>query len=383
LRRTIDGRSIVYLDSAATSLKPQPVINAMLRFYTEMTANVHRAVHRLSEEATEAYEGARETVARLVNADSREIAFVRNATEGINVVAHTLCDRGPVAMLLTEHHSNQLPWRTQDCLVLDVHRDGSVDLDAARRDIKARKPALLAISTISGGLGVRCPVGELTAVARSVGAAVLLDLSQSVGHEPVDLQAVDCDYACFSGHKMLAPSGIGVLYQREDAPIKVEPLLVGGSMVHAVHTDDYELRPFPWSIEAGTPNIEGAIGLGAACDYLDRVGVENIQAHCAALVDRARGGLRKIERVRLVAADEVASDSIVSFTVRGLESHGVARMLSNRYGIMIRSGYHCAQPAHEALGLGETARASVHLYNTAAEIDAFIEGVRTLAAVAS
>ena len=380
LEREIDGRTVTYLDSAATSLKPQAVIDAVTGFYTGYTANVHRAVHALSEEATEAFEGARETVARFVNADTREIAFVRNATDAINVVAHTLRGKGCVIHPLSEHHSNLLPWRGGETVALDVLPGGELDLQAALRRIREVRPALLTMSTVSNALGNKLPISELTACAHEVSAYVMLDLSQSVGHEPVDVRALGCDFACFSGHKMLGPSGVGVLYRREGMADAVQPILVGGAMVHEVHVADHTYQPYPWGIEAGTPNIEGVIALGVACDYLENVGVDAIRVHCRHLTDHARAGLEKLKNVKIYGgAGEALSDSIVTFTVNGLAAHGVARMLSNRFAIMVRSGYHCAQPFHEACGIPETVRASVHLYNTVEEIRAFVKAVSIVA----
>lgn len=386
LSRMLDGRPLIYLDSAATSLKPQAVIDAMLRFYTQYTANVHRAVHQLSEEATEAFEESRARIARFINAESRDVAFVRNATEAINVVAMSVLqcrDRegagsGVIVMLpITEHHSNLLPWRGGRVVYLDVRPTGEIDLDAALNQIETQRPSLLALSLVSNALGLRAPVSELTAATRRVGGRVLLDVSQAVGHEPVDVRVLDCDYACFSGHKMLGPSGIGVLYQREGGAA-LRPMLVGGSMVQHVHADSVEYQPFPWGLEAGTPHIEGVLGLAAACDYLDDVGLERIAAHCRLLAETARSGLRKLPRVRVLGALDQPAESIVAFQVEGVSPHGVARILSNRHGMMVRSGYHCAQPMHEELRLGESVRMSVHLYNTLDEIEAFVRAVELL-----
>lgn len=380
LKREIDGRRVTYLDSAATSLKPQVVIDAVTGFYSGYTANVHRAVHALSEEATEAFEGARETVARFVNADTREIAFVRNATDALNVVAHTLRGKGTVIHPLSEHHSNLLPWRAGETVAFDVLPGGGFDLDSAIHRVREVKPALLTMSAVSNALGTKLPVSELTKCAHAIGAYVMLDLSQSVGHEPVDVRALACDFACFSGHKMLGPSGVGVLYRREGVADEIQPLLVGGSMVHEVHVKNHAYQPYPWGIEAGTPNIEGVIALAAACDYLEEVDVGAIRVHCRHLTDQIRDGLEKIKNVNVYGdAGEARSDSIVSFTVDGLAAHGVARMLSNRFAMMVRSGYHCAQPFHEACGIPETVRASVHLYNTADEAREFVEAVSVIA----
>ncbi len=382
LERDLSGRQLIYLDSAATSLKPQAVIDAVTGFYTRYTSNIHRAVHALSEEATEAFEDARATVARFLNADIREVAFTRNATEALNVVSHSLRDRGPVVMPLSEHHSNLVPWRAGNSVVLKAMPDGQVDIEAARRTIAETKPALVAMSTVSNGLGITLPVAELTAAARDAGAMVLLDVSQSCGHEPVDVVELDCDFACFSGHKMLAPSGIGVLYQREGLEHSLEPLLIGGAMVHEVHVEDHTFRPFPWCMEAGTPNIEGAIGLAAACDYLDAIGLDVVQSHCRHLTSMVRAQLEALPQVDVHVSGPSASDSMVTFSSKSVAAHGVARMLSNRFGIMVRSGYHCAQPVYESCGIPESVRASVHLYNTAEEMDSLVEAVSVVSKMA-
>lgn len=378
LRREIAGRPLIYLDSAATSLKPRCVIDAVTRFYTDYTSNVHRAVHTLSEEATEGYEGARETVARFINADAREVAFVRNSTEAINIVAYSMVERGAIAFAVSEHHSNQLPWRWKRPVPLEVTATGEIDLEAARRAIREAKPVLLAVSTVNNALGVRQPYEELAKAGREVGGSILLDVSQCAGHRPIDVQDLDCDFLCFSGHKMLGPSGIGVLYKREDGGCSIDPLMIGGSMVHEVHRESQTYRPFPWCLEAGTPNIEGAIGLAAACDYLNGVGLERIERHCRELAQSTRKRMAAINAVTLVGPPDRADSGIVPFNIRGMEAHGVARILSNRFGILVRSGFHCCQPLHEACNFGETVRASFHLYNTAEEVDRLVEAVDTV-----
>lgn len=378
LSREIEGKPLIYLDSAATALKPQQVIDAVCSFYTKYTANVHRAVHLLSEEATEAFEAARVTVARFINADSREIAFVKNATDALNLVAHTLRKRGLVITPLSEHHSNLLPWRNGEVVVLPHNADGTIDLEKGLELIRSCKPALVSFSTISNALGVQLAVEQLTQTAREVGAYVLLDLSQSVGHVPVDVQSMDCDFACFSGHKMLGPSGVGVLYQREGLDVKIEPITVGGEMVHEVHVDGHVERPWPWCLEAGTPNIEGILGLAAACDYLSMVDVEDIASHCQALTTYLKEKLNKMTGIKVVSPMDAEPGSSVSFAVDGVEAHGVSRILSNRYAMMLRSGFHCAQPLHEVCGLPETVRASFHLYSTLDEVEQLLEGLEVV-----
>jgi cysteine desulfurase/selenocysteine lyase len=376
LNRRIEGRPVIYLDSAATALRPQRVIDEVMRFYTEFTANVHRAVHQLSEEATEAFEGAREEIARFIGAEAREIAFVRHATEAFNLVARSLPEGAVVAVPDSEHHSNLLPWRRHKVVRLEVDAGGSVVPAAAVEAIRNGHPNLLTFSPVGNALGTRQPVAELVAAAHEVGSAVMLDVSQSVGHEPLDVHALGCDYLCFSGHKMMGPGGVGLLYVRGGLEGSLRPLLEGGAMVLNVGIDDYELQSFPWSMEAGTPNIEGVLGLAAACRYLNAVGLEAIENHGKALGKTLRAGLATIPRVRVHGGSK--DGTITSFTMDGLKAHGVARLLSNRHAIMVRSGYHCAQPLHETHGLPETIRISTHLYNTAGEIDACLEAIETI-----
>ena len=258
---------------------------------------------------------------------------------------------------------------------MSVDETGCVDLGRAQADLRRERPGLVAASTIGNAFGTRQPVSELATLARELGAEVLLDVSQSVGHEAVDVGQLDCDYVCFSGHKMLGPSGVGVLWVRSGREAKLRPLLHGGSMVLRVGLDDCELQPHPWCLEAGTPNIEGVLGLAAACDYLDGVGIDKIEQHNQALVSAFRSGLTTIPRIEVNGAKNSPESAITSFCMAGLQAHNIARLLSNRFGIMVRSGYHCAQPLHAVCGLPETVRVSVHLYNTMKEIGACIEAL--------
>ena len=380
LERRINDRPMIYLDNAATSLKPRAVVDAVTGFYTRSCANIHRAVHALSQEASELYEDARERIARFINAEEEEIVFVRNATEAINLVARCLPRDGAVVTTLMEHHSNYLPWQAgRETRVAGVLGDGRLDVDDFDAKLGQGGVALAAFTHVSNGLGVVNPVADLTALARKRDALVLLDGSQSVPHRPCDVKQLGCDFFVFSGHKMLGPSGIGVLYGREDLLEKMPPFLMGGDMISAVHREDYELADLPYKFEAGTPNIEGVIGLGAAVDYLSSVGMEAIHDHERRLLELAVEGLGTVDRVTLHGPDSMAQrSSVVSFALEGLEPHGLARMLSNRYSIMLRSGYHCAQPLHEALDLLQSARASFYLYNTEDEVRQLVEAVRTL-----
>jgi cysteine desulfurase/selenocysteine lyase len=377
LRRKLGGRPVIYLDSAATALKPQAVIDAVTRYYTDCTANVRRGVHALSEEASDLFEAARERVARFINADAREIVFVRSATEALNLVANSMPLKATIATSFAEHHSNLLPWRARNVVNLELDATGRIDVDHAGLRFKTAKPALVTFSSVGNAFGVRQPEAGLTEVAHTSEAKVLLDVSQSIGHEPVDVQLLNCDYLCFSGHKMLGPTGVGVLYVRAGTEEQLRPLLLGGSMVKSVGLDNYTPLEFPWGFEAGTPSIEGVFGLAAACDYLDSIGLDVIHEHTIALTDQLREELEQINRVR-VHGNSNDDSAIVTFSVAGLEAHGVARILSNRHAILVRSGFHCAEPLHRARNLPETVRVSVHLYNTAGEIDTCARAVRMI-----
>ena len=369
LKRMIDGRPLIYMDSAATSLKPKPVIEAIVRFYTESCANIHRGVHLLSTEASELYDEARRKVARFLNADEEEIVFVRNATEAINLVCHSLHRAGAVVATLADHHSVTLPWlERRELHYVGIGRDGLLNMSNLRKVISCR-PALVCFPHVSNALGAVTPVQEAIALAHEAGALVLVDGSQSVPHMPTDVRGLDCDFLVFSGHKMLGPSGIGVLFGRRNLLEEMQPFLRGGAMNKQVHKGSYVPEDLPGKFEAGTPNIEGAIGLGAAVDYLEAVGMEMVEAHTRELTKAALRELANVDKIRihgpLDPKDRIAS---VAFDLPGLEAHGLAKILSNRYAIMVRSGYHCAQPLHEELGIPQTVRASFFLYNTIEEI---------------
>jgi cysteine desulfurase / selenocysteine lyase len=371
-----DDQPLVYLDSAATSLKPEQVIDAVSGFYRAYTANVHRSVHRLSEEATDAYEGAREKVARFINADSREVAFTRNASEALNLIALNYPQKS-VAFCQSEHHSNLLPWMRGDYTIFPLDKYKRIDIAAATEIIEAKRPGIVTLASISNALGIHQPFEEIARCAHNAGALVVADLSQSVGHESVDVLALECDFACFSSHKMLGPSGVGVLYQREGLSDPLTPHYVGGEMVHEAHIEGYEARPFPWGMEAGTPNIEGVIGLGAAVDYLEGVGLNEIEAHCLALASQLKSSLASLDNVEVAEFDNPHQESaIVTFRVGDIDAHGVSRILSNRSNIMVRSGFHCAQPLHELYGMAESVRASFHLYNSQNDVSRLVEAVK-------
>jgi cysteine desulfurase/selenocysteine lyase len=371
LRRVIDGRPLIYLDSAATSLKPQPVIDAIMEFYTRSTANIHRGVHLLSMEASDLYDEARRKIARFLNADEEEIVFVRNATEAINLVCHCLPLSGSVAVTVADHHSVLLPWSGRRQIdYVGIDDTGMLDM-ADLKKVVLKKPALVCLPHVSNALGAITPIAEAVAIAREAKALILIDGSQSVPHMPTDVRKLGCDFLVFSGHKMLGPSGIGILYGKRELLDRMQPFMLGGSMVKEVRKNSYRPEDLPGKFEAGTPNIEGAIGLGAAVEYLEEIGMANVEAHVRTLTAAALSELADKHRFRVHGPlDPNHRSASISFELPGLEAHGLARILSNRYTIMVRSGYHCAQVLHEELGIQQTVRASFYIYNTLDEIRA-------------
>jgi cysteine desulfurase / selenocysteine lyase len=384
-REIAPGIPLVYLDSAATSQKPNSVIDAMNGYYYGHNANIHRAVHRLAEEATEMYEGARRKVVGFLDAESpQEIIFTRNATEGINLVMRSWASvqvQTGDAILLSEmeHHSNMVPWQilAQEKQIrleyIPVTSDGELDMDAYR-GLLAHGPKLVAISHMSNMLGTINPVEEIIRRAHEAGAKVIVDGAQSVPHIPVSVRRLDADFYVFSSHKMLGPTGIGVLYGKRALLESMPPFMGGGDMIKRVSYSGFEPAALPHKFEAGTPAIAEAVGLGAAIDYLDRVGLENIHLHEQMLVRHAIERLVEVPGVRIFGPSAEKRGGLVAFSMDVAHPHDVAQILDSR-GIAVRAGHHCAMPLHEKLGVGATTRASFYLYNMPSEIDALIEGL--------
>ncbi|MCP3162813.1 cysteine desulfurase [Myxococcus qinghaiensis] len=384
LRQEVRGRPLVYLDSAATAQKPQAVIDAIVRFYQHDNANVHRGVHILSERATEAYEGARETVRGFLNArDAREIIFVRGTTEAINLVAQTYGRKhvGPgdeILITQMEHHANIVPWRMlceqtgATLRVIPVDDRGELVLDAVDA-LLTEKTRILAVTHVSNALGTVNPVKELTRRAHAKGIPVLVDGAQSVTHFPVDVQDLGCDFYALSGHKLFGPTGIGVLYGRLERLEPMPPYQGGGDMILSVTMEKITYNRVPHRFEAGTPNLEGAVGLAAAIRYLQALGLDAIAEHDRALMAYATQALESVPGLRLVGtAREKAG--VLSFTLEDIHPHDVGTIL-DREGICIRTGHHCAQPVMQHFKLPATARASLALYNTREDVDALVRGL--------
>lgn len=384
LSQEVHGRPLVYLDNAATTQKPQAVIEALEAYYTADNANVHRGVHLLSERATQAYEAARRRIRRFLNAaEDREIVFVRGTTEAINLVAQTYGRRmvgsgDEILITALEHHSNIVPWQMlceekgAALRVAPIDDAGEVDLDAYERLLGPRT-RLVAIAHVSNALGTVLPLGRMIEAAHRQGVPVLVDGAQAVAHMPVDVQALGCDFYAFSGHKVYGPTGIGVLYGRAELLERMPPFQGGGDMIKAVTFEKTVYNDLPYKFEAGTPNIAGAIGLGTALEYLDGLGLDRAAAYEHELLAYGTERLLAIPGVRLIGtAREKAS--VLSFVMEGAHAHDVGTIL-DREGIAVRTGHHCAMPVMTRFGLAATTRASLALYNTREELDALCAGL--------
>lgn len=386
LAEQVHERPLVYLDNAATSQKPRAVIDALQTYYATYNANIHRGLHALSERATAEYEAARARVASFINAaHPHEVIFTRGTTEAINLVARGWGDENvgegdEILLTEMEHHSNLVPWqmlakRTGASLrYIPMDDEGRIDLEAFARMFGPRS-RLVAVTHMSNVLGTITPAAELIEIAHQHDVPVLLDAAQSTPHLPVDVQALEADFVAFSGHKMLGPTGIGVLYGRESLLDAMEPLFGGGSMIRVVELHQSSWTTLPEKLEGGTPNIAGAIGLGAAVDYLQTAGMPNVASHEHELTEYALNLLSDLDGVRLFGPKDARDrGGVISFYVGDVHPHDVGTLL-DADGIAVRAGHHCAQPLMRKLGVAATARASLYLYNTAAEVDCLADGI--------
>jgi cysteine desulfurase / selenocysteine lyase len=384
LRREVRGGRLAYLDNAATTQKPQAVIDAIGRYYTESNANVHRGVHLLSEIATEAYEGAREKVRAFFNArHTHEIVFTRNATEGINLVAHSfgrsrVNEGDEVLISAMEHHSNIVPWqllceaRGARLKAAPIDDRGELIMEEFERLIGPRT-RLVAITHMSNALGTVNPVAEIVRIAHGRSVPVLIDGSQAAYHMPVDVQALDCDFYVATGHKLYGPTGIGVLFGKSALLADMPPFLGGGDMISSVTLERSTWNALPYKFEAGTPDIAGAIGLGAAIDYVGGIGLDRVAHHEQDLLAYATGAIESVDGVRILGTAR-AKASVLSFTMEGIHPHDIGTIV-DRDGVAIRTGHHCAQPVMERFGVPATARASLAMYNTREDIDALVRAL--------
>lgn len=379
------GKKLVYLDSAASSQKPSVVIDAMDHYYRHSNANIHRGVHKLAEEATDLYEQARKKIAVFINAPKqKQIIYTRNTTESINLVAQSwgrkFLKAGDLVVLTQmEHHSNIVPWHmlvAQLGIRLEFTRvtpDGKLDLDHFKQ-LLAQEPKLVGFTHMSNVLGTINPAKEMISLAHAAGAITLVDGAQSVPHFPVDVQDLDCDFLAFSSHKMLGPTGLGVLYGKLDLLRQMDPFLGGGDMIKEVKFSGFTPNELPYKFEAGTPSIAEAIGIGAAIDYLSELGMDSVEVHEQNLLTYGLERISEVPGVNVFNADPRNKGGVIAFTFGSIHPHDVAQVL-DRSGIAVRAGHHCAQPLHEVFSIPATTRASFYLYNTKNEIDAFIEGL--------
>ena len=391
LGRAVHGRPLVYLDNAATTQKPHAVIDALAHYYSTMNSNIHRGLHTLAEEATTAYEAVRGQVAQFLNAASaREIVFTRNTTEALNLLAYTLGARlqagDEILLSGMEHHSNLVPWqmlakrRGARLVFLDVDAEGRLRLDQARSLIGPRTK-IVSLVQMSNVLGTINPIAEIAAMARAAGAVMVVDAAQSVPHMPVDVQALGADFLAFSAHKMLGPTGVGVLWGRAALLADMDPFLGGGEMISVVTREDSTWAALPHKFEAGTPNIADVVAFGPALTYLSRVGMDRVRAHDLELTAYAMDRLQMLDGMQIYGpADPAARGAVTAFNYGEIHPHDLSTVLDQR-GVAIRAGHHCAQPLMRDLGVPATARASYYLYNQRNEVDALVEALREASAL--
>ncbi|MCJ8497478.1 cysteine desulfurase [Chryseobacterium salipaludis] len=386
LTQTVNGKPLIYLDNGATSQKPLPVLEAWNKYYTEINANVHRGIHTLSQVATEAMEQARRKVQRFINAQhDYEVIFTKGTTEGLNLIAYAMTNMlkagDEIIISYLEHHSNIVPWqmlaeRTGAVLkVIPIDENGMLQLDFLDEHI-SEKTKLISVNQVSNALGVINPVNEIIAKARAASEAlIVVDGAQSVPHFKIDVQQMDCDFFVFSGHKMYAPMGTGILYGKEDLLRKIQPFHGGGEMIATCSFEKTTYADLPFKFEAGTPNVGGNIALGAAVDFMERIGHEQIQTHENALLEYAQKKLLEIDGLRIYA-EKANRTGVVSFNLEGVGIASDVGMILDKLGIAVRTGHHCTQPIMEFYKIAGTVRASFAMYNTFEEIDALADGVR-------
>ncbi|HEU5373861.1 MAG TPA: cysteine desulfurase [Ktedonobacteraceae bacterium] len=386
LARQVHGKPLVYLDSTASSQKPRAVIETMAEYYHMYNANVHRGVYEISEEATARMEKARLKVARFINArQSKQIIFTRNTSESINLVAYAwgnsnISSGDLIVLTEMEHHSNLVPWqllaqRTGARLeFIPVTEDGQLDLEVYGQLLQ-QQPKLVAFTHMSNVLGTINPARAMVAQARAAGAVVLMDAAQSVPHLPVDVQELDVDFFCFSGHKMLGPTGIGVLYGRRELLEEMPPFMGGGDMIRKVGLRESTWNDLPWKFEAGTPAIAEAIGLGAAVDYLNALGMDQVLGHEQEITTYAMQQLQTVPGLTIYGPTANKRGGVISFTLGDIHPHDLASILDQEVGVAIRAGHHCAQPLMERYNLTATARASFYVYTLPSDVDALVQGL--------
>lgn len=386
-KKKINGKELVYLDNASTTQKPYSVIDSITDFYTNYNSNIHRAVYQLAEEATELYEQSREKIANFINVRPEEIVFTRNTTESINLIAHSWArsnlkkDDGIVITEL-EHHSNIVPWQILCQEIgtrleyVGIDENGFLDLEHMIELISSKKVKLVSLSHMSNVLGTIVPIEGIIKVAHQHGIPVIVDGAQSVPHMPVNVKSMDCDFLVFSAHKMLGPTGVGVLYAKKEFLEKMRPFMGGGDMIKEVFKFHTNYNEVPYKFEAGTPNIADVVGFGAAIDYLEKIGMENIRRHEISLTDYALESILSLKYVTVYGPrDPKYRGGVISFNIADIHPHDLATIM-NDHGIAIRSGHHCAQVLMQRLDVPATSRASFYIYNTKEEIDKFVNAIK-------
>ena len=380
LNRKINGKRMVYLDSAATSQKPLQVIKAVDDYYRNYNANVHRGIYQLSVEATEAYESAHDEVASLINANPEEIIFTRGTTESLNLVAYSLGNKikdGEILLSKMEHHSNLVPWQQlakRNNLKLkffNITENGELDLSNINELIN-KNTKIVSLTQVSNVLGTINPVKEIAKIAHDSNALFVADSAQGVPHMEVNVKNLDVDFLAFSGHKMLAPTGIGALYGKKEILEEMDPFMFGGDMIREVKLNESTWNTLPWKFEAGTPNISGGIGFGAAVKYIKKIGIDNIENHEKNIVKYAYDKLNEMDNVEIYGPEK--RSGLISFNLKGIHAHDVSSILDES-GIAIRGGHHCCMPLMEHLGIAGNARASFYIYNNEEDVDILVKGL--------
>jgi cysteine desulfurase/selenocysteine lyase len=379
-------KDLVYLDNASTTQKPKQVINAIKEFYETSNANIHRGIYKLSQKATEKYENSRKIVAKFINASQKEIIFTKSTTEGINFLAYTINsiipkEKDEIVLTEMEHHSNLVPWqqlakrKNMKLKFIKVKDDFTLDMEDAKRKI-TNKTAILSVVHVSNSLGTINPVKALIKISKEKGAITIIDAAQSVPHMKVDVKNIDCDFLVFSGHKILGPLGIGVLYGKKHLLEKLQPFNFGGGMIKKVSLENAEWDSIPEKFEAGTQNIAGAVGLAEAIKYIEEIGIENIEKKEKELMKYALEKIKDIKDIKIYNSEK-NSAGILSFNLKNIHPHDIASLLDD-YEIAIRAGHHCTMPLMEKLGISGTARASFYFYNTFEDIDKLVEGLNKI-----
>ena len=381
LNRVVNGKPLIYLDSAATSQKPAAVISALSNFYEQHNSNVHRAVHTLSQEATDLYDGSREKIAKFINADFEEIVFVKNATEAVNVVLYgwaikNLKAGDEIISTVMEHHSNIVPWQSLQSRgvklkFVDIDENGNLDIEQFGK-LLSNKTKLVTFTHVSNVLGTINPVKQMVRMAHDHGALALVDGAQSVPHMPVDVRDIGCDFLVFSGHKMLGPTGTGCLFGKREILEEMDTFMLGSDMIKEVKLHETSFRESPWKFEPGTPDFAGAFALGIAVDYLRALGMKNVHQHGQEIVQYALKKLANIDKLQIYGPKERCG--VVSFNLGDIHSHDVSSLLDGD-GIAVRSGHRCAQPLMTRLGIASAARASFYIYNTKSEVDMLVDSL--------